>query len=617
MIPSEVFCNVCGMANPQQSVLCSHCGSRLQATPATVGGAMELQPGHVLNQHYTVLDLVGHGGFGAVYKARDTRLNRDVAIKEMNQDTLSGADLIKAVDSFKREAQLLAALEHVHLPKIYETFDEGGRSYFVMAFIEGETLEKRLENLNGQPLPVEEVLDIGIKLCSVLDYLHTHQPQQIVFRDLKPANIMLTRSGQLYLIDFGIARHFKPGSKDTTKLGTPGYAAPEQHQGRTVPASDIYGLGATLYHLLSGKEPELFIQTPLKLNGTHPALIELEQLVMQMVQIDVQERPESAAKAKELLLRVYKMLKGQLQTSPSVPQGTLLFEYKEHGAQVSALAWSANGRFIASASHDRMVHVWNATNGTLLNPYKNHQRMVKAVAWSPDFRRVASAGLERHIQVWETVSSGGTLRFGGHTGAIEALAWSPHGRYIASADDTGVVQVWDAQTGRTAQTYKGHKDAVHALAWSPDSRYVASASDDETVQVWEALTGDVLVCYDEHENYVRAVSWSPDGAYLASGSWDDTVHVWSTMTTHPLQVYQDHGGMVRAVAWCPLPLTGLALLASADEQGEIHVWNGPTGETRFVYREHHAGITTIAWSPDGACIASADEDQAVLIWRAL
>jgi serine/threonine protein kinase len=179
----------------------------------------------MLKQRYAILAQAGRGGFGAVYKAKDMQEgNRLVAIKEMSQSSIDQKDLVVATESFNREAMLLANLTHPNLPCIYEQFTESGRSYLVMDFIEGETLEDHLHRLGHTRMLIEKTLDIALQLCSVVEYLHTRQPP-IVFRDLKPANVMLTPSGHVYLIDFGIARHFKPGQeRDTTALGSSGYA---------------------------------------------------------------------------------------------------------------------------------------------------------------------------------------------------------------------------------------------------------------------------------------------------------------------------------------------------------------------------------------------------------
>src|SRR6266702_5114906 len=233
-LTSYEFCDTCGAANRPQAQFCRACGQPLQAPATTIVISNTLtgllSPQHMLKQRYVVLGAAGRGGFGAVYKAMDSQFgNRQVAIKEMSQSSLSQQELVEATESFKREALLLAGLTHPNLPRIYEQFTDRGHWYLVMDFIEGETLEEHLSKIKGGHLPVEKVLEIGIQLCMVLEYLHMRQPP-IIFRDLKPANVMLTVHGHIYLIDFGIARHFKPGqAKDTTALGSTGYAAPEQY----------------------------------------------------------------------------------------------------------------------------------------------------------------------------------------------------------------------------------------------------------------------------------------------------------------------------------------------------------------------------------------------------
>src|SRR5216684_3013614 len=223
MMTSPLYCDSCGAANRTNALYCYACGQPLQKQGGQVGqGTGLLIYNHLLKQRYRILQQVGKGGFGAVYKAADMQFgNRLVAIKEMSQASLTSQELV--------EALLLAGLTHPNLPRIYEQFTDIGRSYLVMDFIEGETLENHLEKLPGNRLPVDKTLEIAIQLCGVLEYLHMRQPP-IVFRDLKPANVMLAANGHIYLIDFGIARHFKPGqTKDTAALGSTGYAAPEQY----------------------------------------------------------------------------------------------------------------------------------------------------------------------------------------------------------------------------------------------------------------------------------------------------------------------------------------------------------------------------------------------------
>src|SRR3989454_2867457 len=258
MAASATYCNECGGSNPLQATHCFACNHALQSTAASPffrahtassnaavlmreAPGSPLVPSYLLHSRYSIVSQIGTGGFGAVYQARDTLFsNRLVAIKEMSQDGLSPQELAEATIAFEREAFLLTDLTHPNLPRIHDHFSEHGRSYVVMDFITGDTLEDYLDKVVRR-LPVEAALDIGIQLCTVLDYLHSHQPP-IIFRDLKPANMIRTVDNHVYLIDFGIARHFKPGkAKDTIPLGSKGYAAPQQYgKAQTTPPSHIY-----------------------------------------------------------------------------------------------------------------------------------------------------------------------------------------------------------------------------------------------------------------------------------------------------------------------------------------------------------------------------------------
>jgi serine/threonine protein kinase len=320
MLPSTLSCNNCGALNQPQAAFCRSCGSSLQAAKPTLYNSAtgRLLANVTLKQRYRIITPVGKGGMGAVYKAEDIQLgNRKVAVKEMSQSGLTPQEISAAAEAFKQEAHLLAGLQHPNLPNIYDHFSENGRWYLVMSFIQGETLEEYLISKGGK-LPLEEVLQPGIQLCTVLDYLHNQQPP-IIFRDLKPANIMRTSDGHLYLIDFGIARHFKPGqAKDTAYYGSMGYAPPEQYgRAQTTPRSDIYSLGATLYQLVSGHHPSTtpFRFPPLQsLVPTAPT--ELSALIMQMLELDEDKRPSSMQAVKQEL---QVLVAGTQQKNPSTP----------------------------------------------------------------------------------------------------------------------------------------------------------------------------------------------------------------------------------------------------------------------------------------------------------
>nr|MBN1229624.1 serine/threonine protein kinase [Anaerolineae bacterium] len=217
-----------------------------------------LQPGQVLQSRYRILGIIGMGGMGAVYQARDLHfptVPKLVAIKEMINLAKDQQLREQTLKNFEREAEILATLAHPAIPQIYDFFSYGDRAYLVMEFIQGKDLEAILHSTESF-LPTEQIRLWGVEICDVLFYLHNHVPDPIIFRDMKPSNVMVDHHKHIRLIDFGIAKTFQMGQPGTM-IGTDGYAAPEQYKGLASPSADIYALGATLHHMLTRKDPRL------------------------------------------------------------------------------------------------------------------------------------------------------------------------------------------------------------------------------------------------------------------------------------------------------------------------------------------------------------------------
>ena len=208
--------------------------------------------GTVIDGKYEILKEIGRGGMSIVYLAMDKRLNKQWAVKEIRKKGSGKNDEI-VVNSLLAEANMMKKLDHPSLPRIVDIIDNGITIYVVMDYIEGESLDKILNEYGAQP--EEMVVNWAKQLCDALSYLHSQKPS-IIYRDMKPANVMLKPEGNIKIIDFGIAREYKEQNlADTTVLGTKGYAPPEQYSGQTDPRSDIFALGMTMHHLLTGVDP--------------------------------------------------------------------------------------------------------------------------------------------------------------------------------------------------------------------------------------------------------------------------------------------------------------------------------------------------------------------------
>ncbi|MBK9924595.1 MAG: serine/threonine-protein kinase [Anaerolineales bacterium] len=269
----------------------------------------QLQAGVTLAKRYAIQEVVGLGGMGSVYRARDMHfpnVTKLVAVKEMINSAPDPLVRETIVQNFEREANLLATLHHPAIPKIYDYFTLESRSYLVLEFIHGKDMETVINDTNGF-LPEDQVLTWAVELCDVLEYLHKHKPDPIIFRDMKPSNVMINSNGEVVLVDFGIAKAFQTGIKGTM-IGTEGYSPPEQYRGEATQMADIYSLGATIHHALTRRDPRLeppfsFAERPIR--RINPAVsAELDVIVNRALEYDPASRFKSAAEMKEALLSV-------------------------------------------------------------------------------------------------------------------------------------------------------------------------------------------------------------------------------------------------------------------------------------------------------------------------
>ncbi|MDE7322723.1 MAG: serine/threonine protein kinase [Lachnospiraceae bacterium] len=253
-----------------------------------------LEIGSVIDGKYKILNQIGKGGMSVVYLAMNERANKQWAVKEVRKDGVQDFEIVR--QGLIVEMEMLKRLRHPYLPTIIDVIDTDDSFLIVMDYIEGKPLSRALAEYGA--LPQEYVIEWARQLCEVLGYLHTRE-KPIIYRDLKPENIMLRPDGSITLIDFGIAREYKEyATHDTRALGTQGYAAPEQFggQGQTDARTDIYGLGTTLYHLVTGYNPSEPPYEIFPIRHWNPSLSQgLEQIIWKCIQRNPKDRYQSCA----------------------------------------------------------------------------------------------------------------------------------------------------------------------------------------------------------------------------------------------------------------------------------------------------------------------------------
>ena len=268
------------------------------------------------------------GGMGSVYRARDLHFPnvvKLVAVKEMINSAPDPLVRQTIVQNFEREANLLATLNHPSIPRIYDYFSKDDRSYLVLEFIHGKDLETVIGDANGF-LPEDQVVSWAIQLCDVLTYIHGHKPDPIIFRDMKPSNVMINHNGDVILVDFGIAKTFQSGQKGTM-IGTEGYSPPEQYRGDATPLADVYSLGATLHHAITRRDPRLeapfsFAERPIRRINPNVS-VEFEAVINTALQYNPAERFPNTAAMKDALINVARKtgMLSKISTSLPVPSG--------------------------------------------------------------------------------------------------------------------------------------------------------------------------------------------------------------------------------------------------------------------------------------------------------
>ncbi|MEH2088877.1 serine/threonine-protein kinase [Nostoc sp.] len=596
------------------------------------------------NRFRVIRVLSDEGGFGRTYLSEDVdKLNERCVIKQLAPKFQGTWSQKKAMELFAEEAQRLQDLgEHPQIPTLIAYFEQDGCLYLVQQFINGDNLLKELQQ--RKTYNARDIQSILLDLLPILKFIHD---RKVIHRDIKPENIIRNKNdGRLCLIDFGSSKQFtaKVQQKSGTSIGSHGYSPLEQiRDGKAFPASDLFGVGATCFHLLTGNSPfQLWMESGYAWVSNwreylrSPINPELDFVIDKLLKKDIQERYQSAEEVlrdltpKQLLaLPPAGKSSGKLPPTkaPVLPKSypllrilillsafILLFGFSE--------SWYKNFRRIQTSLVSRLIqHNSPGKNDAILsqislgkvsldNTLQGHENSVLSVAISPDGKTIASSG-DRTIKLWNLATGKLIASLNGHFQQVNVVVISPDGKLLVSASDDNTIKIWNLATRKQIRTLIGHSDSVHALAISADSETLVTGSDDNTIKIWDLATGEQIRTLAGHTFWVRSVAISPNGVILASGSFDKTIKIWNLAKGYPIRTLEGNSQTVTTVAISPNGKT----LATASRDRTIKLWNLATGRELRTLAGHGNTVTSVAFSTDGKIIASGSRDRTIKLWN--
>ncbi|WP_217357020.1 pentapeptide repeat-containing protein [Dolichospermum sp. UHCC 0299] len=282
-----------------------------------------------------------------------------------------------------------------------------------------------------------------------------------------------------------------------------------------------------------------------------------------------------------------------------------------HSHFVVSLAWSGDGLTLASGSYDTTVKLWDVQSGDCVRTLEGHSSVVNSVAWSGDSLTLASGSYDNTVKLWNVQSGECVRTLEGHSSVVNSVAWSGDSLTLASGSHDNTVKLWDVQSGDCVQTLEGHSDSVRSVAWSGDGLTLASGSNDNTVKLWDVQSWECVRTLEGHSSVVNSVAWSGDSLTLASGSHDNTVKLWDVQSGDCVQTLEGHSDSVRSVAWSGDGLT----LASGSNDNTVKLWDVQSWECVRTLEGHSSVVNSVAWSGDGHTLASGSDDNTVKLWN--
>ncbi|MEG5057440.1 serine/threonine-protein kinase [Microcoleus sp. A2-C5] len=593
--------------------------------------------------------------------------------------------------TFRGSAERLDELgKHPQIPKLLASFEVEGCQYLVQEYIEGRNLADRLSEKG-----VLKEMHIWYLLSELLPVLELVHENQLIHRDIKPSNIIHRKSSQtsaaiaekehlhswdeesgLVLVDFGAAIPANSVPlKTETVTGSAEYAAPEQIKGEAIKSSDIYSLGVTCIHLLTGMSPfDLFDIKADAWAWRHYLKVPVSGRLGRILDKMVQREPSKRYRSIEAILTDMKYGPTPIEVIVSKPKWTLALwggtvlalisvvlgsrlsspvsEAFTAGEPVSsipdirfdpppmqnfntepslsrpavrtlvdqdknpvwAVAVTPNGRVIVSGNNDGTILLLHKRHGKVLKVLRGHLGPVWSVAVSPDGRTIASGGADGTIKLWNFYSGQLIRTLDGHTDGVFSVVFSPDGQALASVGKDNTLKLWQVEGGAELQTLKGITDEVHSVAFSSYKDTLFTGNGDGTIKMWNWKTGEFQATLTGHVDAVSALTINPDGKILASGGWDNTVRVWDITTDHGPEPSGEvtFSGHTDRIQSLAFSPDG-ATLASGDLSGTIKLWAMDGGEQGTL--KGHSTWVELAFNPQDKTLISGSYDDTIKVWE--
>ena len=619
---------------------------------------------------YTIESVLGHGGFGITYLARDTALGAMVAIKEYlpheianrddktmvlpNPSREAVRDYQHGLKNFVKEAQALARFKHPNIVRVLRFLEANGTAYVVMEYEEGQSLADYLKR-NGPRLDEQMLLRVFVP---ILNGLHAVHQAKMLHLDIKPENIYLRKDGSPMLIDFGSARQATANMQRVAL--THGYAPMEQYPDRGTPGpwTDVYAIGASMYRCVSGKKPDDALEryqavlkyqvdplAPATKAGGKDYRHNVLECIDWAMQIYPRDRPQSARELQDALMgkgrsgrqisisqpanfnkrpsreayRVpaYAAPKMKAYAAPSIKKD----------ASSSAVGWMAAALMVASLAVAGVVYwsdikvQWKGFNLELPSataPARSHPVEKRSGA--------THAAHKTHVPRHETpahtsppaiarsapatpLPSVLARTITGHNDWVQSVAFAPDGKWFASASLDKTIKLWVTSTGSSLGALQ-QSYAVNSVAISSDGTWLASAGDDGTVRLWEARTGTPRGALSGPNYAVYIVAFSPDGKLVAAAGKDRAVYVWEVVGGKLVYTLEGHTDDIYALAFSP---DGKYLVSGGADK-ILHVWNVAKGQESLTVSGHRDKVLSLAYSPNGKWLASGDAGGTIRVW---